>query len=46
MFTDDRIVKDLRYMGQKYFSVRIAKLDKAKKKSLLMHRWKFKRAPA
>ena len=28
MFTDDRIVRDLRFMGQKYFSVKTASLPR------------------
>lgn len=46
MFTDNRIVKDLRYMGQKYFGLKTQSVHKKTKTSLLLNRWKFSQAPA
>ncbi len=41
MFTDDKIVNDLRFMGQKYFSVKLRDIENQTNRALLMSRWKF-----
>jgi len=46
MFSDDRIVKDLRFMGQKYFQVKTETLHKETRNKLKMNRWKFEQASA
>ena len=39
MFTDDKIVNDLRFMGQKYFSLKLRDIEKSTIRALLMNRW-------
>lgn len=46
MFTNDQVVKELRYFGLKHLQSRIDKLPQETVNLLQLNKWKFKRAPA